>query len=196
MARIRLYYYNIYTETELLGFVKAETASKAIKVAAELRHLDPETLTSKRVTSSEAASPVDALPESEEKTTQEEEKPSTDEISAKRQVTVDFSKSSANEGQPTQKQLEAYEQLREDVLLWDEGVPESLKTVWKVTEEGVMIVKTQLTTKSGMLRKRKLVIRRGGAVHAYGKKPRGTEKLMTAKADVIKYGFKESSLQG
>lgn len=195
MARVRLYYYNIYTETELLGFVKAETASKAISMAAELRHLSPETLTSKRVTSSETASPVEALPEPEEKTTQSDEKPSTDEISAKREITVDFSKSPQSDGQPTSKQLEAYNQLREDVLVWDNAVEDSLKTVWKVTEDGVMIVKTQVTTKDNMIHKRKLVIRRGGAIHGYGKKPRGSEKLMTAKADVIKYGFKESSLQ-
>ena len=195
MARVRLYYYNIYSESELLGFIKAETASKAIATAADLRRLDPETLTSKRVTSSEAVSPVEAVSEPEEKTTQPGEKPSTDEISAKRQISVDFSKSSQSDGQPTSKQLEAYNQLREDVLMWDNGIPESLKTVWKVTEDGVMIVKTQVTTKDNMVRKRKLVIRRGGAIHGYGKKPRGTEKLMTAKADVIKYGFRETSLQ-
>lgn len=195
MARVRLYYYNIYSESELLGYVKVESASKAISTAAELLRVDPETLTSKRVTSSEAAAPVEAAPEAEEKTTQSEEEPSTDEISAKRQITVDFSKSSQSDGQPTSKQLEAYNQLREDVLIWDNAIPESLKTVWKVTEDGVMIVKTQVTTKDNTIRKRKLVIRRGGAVHGYGKKPRGTEKLMTARADVIKYGFKESSLQ-
>ena len=195
MARVRLYYFNIYSESQFLGSLKAESASKAISTAAELLRVDPETLTSKRVTSSEAAAPVEAAPEPEEKTTQSEEKPSTEEISSKRQVTVDFSKSSANEGQPTEKQVEAYEQLKQDVPVWDDAVPGSLQTTWKVTEEGVMIVKTRVTTKSGMLRKRKLVIRRGGAIHGYGKKPRGTEKLMTAKADVIKYGFKESSLQ-
>lgn len=195
MARVRLYYFNIYSESQLLGSLKVESASKAIYTAAELLRVDPETLSSKRVTSSEAAAPVEAAPEPEEKTTQSEEKPSTEEISAKRQVTVDFSKSSANEGQPTEKQVETYEQLKQDVPVWDDAVPGSLQATWKVTEEGVMIVKTRVTTKSGMLRKRKLVIRRGGAIHGYGKKPRGTEKLMTAKADVIKYGFKESSLQ-
>lgn len=195
MTRVRLYYFNIYSESQLLGSLKAESASKAISTAAELLRVDPETLTSKRVTSSEAAAPVETAPESEEKTTQPDEKSSTDEISVKRQITVDFSKSSANEGQLTSKQLEAYNQLREDVLMWDNATPESLKTVWKVTEDGVMIVKTQVTTKDNTIRKRKLVIRRGGAIHGYGKKPRGSEKLMTAKADVIKYGFKESSLQ-
>ena len=195
MTRVRLYYFNIYSESQLLGSLKVESASKAISTAAELLRVDPETLTSKRVTSSEAAAPVEAAPEAEEKTTQPDEKPSTEEISAKRQITVDFSKSSQSDGQPTFKQLEAYNQLREDVLIWDNAIPESLKTVWKVTEDGVMIVKTQVTTKDNTIRKRKLVIRRGGAIHGYGKKPRGTEKLMTARADVIKYGFKESSLQ-
>lgn len=195
MTRVRLYYFNIYSESQLLGSLKVESASKAISTAAELLRVDPETLTSKRVTSSEAAAPVEAAPEAEEKNYSVGGKPPIDEISAKRQVTVDFSKSSANEGQPTEKQVEAYEQLKQDVPVWDDAVPGSLKIAWQVIEEGIMIVKTRVTTKSGMLRKRRLVIRRGGAVHGYGKKPRGTEKLMTARADVIKYGFKESSLQ-
>ena len=192
--RIRVYYYNMIKDGNVFGSVKCETATQAKNIAANILGVSPESLSTKRVPVSEAAAPVESLRKLEEKTTHEEEKPSTGDISPKRQVIVDFSKSSKSEGQPNAKQMAAWTQLKHDVADCDSVSLNSMKTTWCVDANGLMTVKIRYCIDAETMRYRKLIIGRGGAVHGYGRKPRGTEKLMTAKKDVLKYCYKDEKI--
>lgn len=192
--RIRVYYYNMIKDGNVFGSVKCETATQAKNIAANILGVSPESLSTKRVPVSEAAAPVESLRKSEEKTTHEEEKPSTGDTSPKRQVIVDFSKSSKSEGQPNAKQMAAWTQLKHEVADLDSIDLDSMKTTWCVDTNGLMTVKIRYNLDAETTRYRKLIIGRGGAVHGYGKKPRGTEKLMTARKDVIKYCYKDEKI--
>lgn len=186
----RLYYFNIYHNGNIAGSVRAASSTDAVAMATTI--LPVGSLKAKRVTQKEAVDPLEAQKKEEGKLSSEPEKSSTGENSPKkRTVEVDFSKSSASEGQPTEKQVEAYEKLKADVMRWDDGVDGSLSTVYKVESSGIMKVKTRLTMKSGNKRSRVIFIGKSGGLRAYGKKPRGTEKLMLALKDVIKFCFTE-----
>lgn len=189
--RTRVYYYNMIKDGNVFGSVKCETSAQAKSIAANILGVPPESMSTKRVPASEAAAPVEYLRRSEEKTTHEEEEPSTGDTSPKRQVIVDFSKSSKNEGQPNAKQMAAWAQLKHEVTDLDNIDPDSMKTTWCVDANGMMTVKIRYNLDAETIRYRKLIIGRGGAVHGYGKKPRGTEKLMTARMDVMKYCYKD-----
>ena len=189
--RTRVYYYNMIKDGNVFGSVKCETSTKAKSIAANILGVTPEALSTKRVPASEAAAPVESLRRSQEKTTQDEKGRSTGDTSPKRQVIVDFSKSSKSEGQPNTKQMAAWAQLKHEVTDLDNIDLDSMKTTWCVDANGMMTVKIRYNLDAETIRYRKLIIGRGGAVHGYGKKPRGTEKLMTAKKDVLKYCYKD-----
>lgn len=192
--RIRVYYYNMIKDGNVFGSVKCETSAQAKNIAANILGVAPESLSTKRVPASKAAAPVESLRRSEEKTTRDEKGRSTGDTSPKRQVIVDFSKSSKNEGQPNAKQMVAWAQLEHEIADYDSVDYNSIKTTWCVDVNGLMTVKIRYSLNTGITRYRKLIIGRGGAVHGYGKKPRGTEKLMTARKDVIKYCYKDEKI--
>lgn len=192
--RIRVYYYNMVKDGKVFGSVKCETATQAKAITAEILGVDPESLSTRRVSAVVAAPPVELSKEPEEKTTHEEEKPSTGDTSPKRQVIVDFSKSPKSEGQPNTKQMAAWAQLKHEVADCDSVSFNSMKTTWCVDVNGLMTVKIRYNLNTETTRYRKLIIGRGGAVYGYGKKPRGTEKLMTARKDVIKYCYKDEKI--
>lgn len=192
--RIRVYYYNMIKDGNVFGSVKCETATQAKNIAANFLGVSPESLSTKRVTISEAAAPVESLRKSEEKTTHDEKGRSTGDTSPKRQVIVDFSKSSKSEGQPNAKQMAAWTQLEHEIADYDSIDSDSMRTTWCVDTNGLMTVKIRYCIDAETMRYRKLIIGRGGAVHGYGKKPRGTEKLMTARKDVIKYCYKDEKI--
>lgn len=192
--RTRVYYYNMIKDGNVCGSVKCETSTQAKNIAANILGVTPEALSTKRVPASEAAAPVESLRRSYEKTTQDEKGRSTGDASPKRQVIVDFSKSSKSEGQPNARQMVAWEQLKHEVADLDDIDPNSMKTTWCVDANGLMTVKIRYNLDAEIIRYRKLIIGRGGAVHGYGKKPRGTEKLMTAKKDVMKYCYKDEKI--
>ncbi len=192
--RIRVYYYNMVKDGKVLGSVKCETATQAKAITAGILGVDPESLSTRRVSAVVAAPPVELSKEPEEKTTHEEEKPSTGDTSPKRQVIVDFSKSPKSEGQPNAKQMAAWEQLKHEVADCDSVSLNSMKTTWCVGANGLMTVKIRYYIDAETMRYRKLIIGRGGAVHGYGKKPKGTEKLLTAKKDVLRYCYKDEKI--
>lgn len=195
--RIRVYYYNMIKDGNVFGSVKCETSAQAKSIAANILGITPESLSTKRVPASEAAAPVESLRRSEEKTTHDEKGRSTGDTSPKRQVIVDFSKSSKSEGQPNAKQMAAWTQMKQEVADHDSVSLNSIESVWYVDSNGLMQVSFSYFLNATIMRVREVIIGRGGAVHGYGKKPRGTEKLMTARKDVIKYCYKDeiSSLQ-
>lgn len=178
----------------VFGSVKSETSAQAKNIAANILGVPSESLSTKRVPASEAAAPVESLRRSEEKTTHDEKGRSTGDTSPKRQVIVDFSKSSKSEGQPNAKQMVAWTQLEHEIADYDSVDYNSMKTTWCVDANGLMTVKIRYNLNTETTRYRKLIIGRGGAVHGYGKKPRGTEKLMTARKDVIKYCYKDEKI--
>lgn len=192
--RIREYYYNMIKDGKVLGSVKCENATQAKATAASILGVDPESLSTRRVSSVVAAPPVELYKEPEEKTTHEEEEPSTGDTSPKRQVIVDFSKSPKSEGQPNAKQMAAWAQLKHEVADCDSISLNSMKTTWCVDANGLMTVKIRYYIDAETMRYRKLIIGRGGAVHGYGRKPKGTEKLLTAKKDVLKYCYKDEKI--
>lgn len=195
--RIRVYYYNMIKDGNVFGSVKCETSAQAKNIAANILGITPESLSTKRVPASEAAAPVESLRRSEEKTTRDEKGRSTGDTSPKRQVIVDFSKSSKSEGQPNAKQMAAWTQMKQEVADHDSVSLNSIESVWYVDSNGLMQVSFSYFLNATIMRVREVIIGRGGAVHGYGKKPRGTKKLMTARKDVIKYCYKDeiSSLQ-
>lgn len=192
--RIRVYYYNMVKDGKVLGSVKCETATRAKAITASILGVDPESLSTRRVSSVVAASPVELYKKPEEKTTHEEEKSSTGDTSPKRQVIVDFSKSSKSEGQPNAKQMAAWTQLEHEIADYDSVDYNSMKTTWRVDANGLMTVKIRYSLNTTIMRVRRVIIGRGGAVHGYGRKPRGTEKLLTAKKDVLKYCYKDEKI--
>lgn len=192
--RTRVYYYNMIKDGNVFGSVKCETSTQAKNIAANLLGVTPEALSTKRVPASEAAAPVESLMRSQEKTTQAEKGRSTGDASPKRQVIVDFSKSSKSEGQPNAKQMVAWEQLKHEVADHDSVSLNSIESVWYVDSNGLMQVSFSYFLNVTIMRVREVIIGRGGAVHGYGKKPRGTEKLMTAKKDVLKYCYKDEKI--
>lgn len=209
MAHVRMYYFNIYSETELLGSVKAETAIKAEEAAADIcqkNGTDIHEFTAKRVTSSGAAEPMVVVEKSEGKITTSKEESHTEENSANKTVTVDFSKVSEEPEKPrkhikrddnglaTEKQLDTYADLNRIVTKWDNAKRDGVRTKYFINEDGFLIANTIAITKNGTIRKRELIIRRGGAIRAYGKKPRGTEKLMMSIKDVEKFCFSEKEV--
>lgn len=209
MARVRMYYFNIYSETELLGSVKAETAIKAEEAAADIcqkNGTDIHEFTAKRVTSSGAAEPMVVVEKSEGEITPTKEESHTEENSANKTVTVDFSKVSEepekprkhikrdNNGLATEKQLDTYADLNRIVTKWDNAKRDGVRTKYFINEDGFLIANTIAITKNGTIRKRELIIGRGGAIRAYGKKPRGTEKLMVSIKDVEKFCFSEKEV--
>lgn len=209
MARVRMYYFNIYSETELLGSVKAETAIKAEEAAADIcqkNGTDIHEFTAKRVTSSGAAEPMVVVEKSEGEITTSKEESHTEENSANKTVTVDFSKVSEepekprkhikrdNNGLATEKQLDTYADLNRIVTKWDNAKRDGVRTKYFINEDGFLIANTIAITKNGTIRKRELIIGRGGAIRAYGKKPRGTEKLMVSIKDVEKFCFSEKEV--
>lgn len=209
MARVRMYYFNIYSETELLGSVKAETTIKAEEAAADIcqeNGTDIHVFTAKRVTSSGAAEPMVVVEKSEGEITTSKEESHTEENSANKTVTVDFSKVSEepekprkhikrdNNGLATEKQLDTYADLNRIVTKWDNAKRDGVRTKYFINEDGFLIANTIAITKNGTIRKRELIIGRGGAIRAYGKKPRGTEKLMVSIKDVEKFCFSEKEV--
>lgn len=192
--RIRVYYYNMVKDGKVLGSVKCETATQAKAITADILGVDPESLSTRRVSAVVAAPPVELSKEPEEKTIHEEEKPSTGDTSPKRQVIVDFSKSSKSEGQPNTKQMAAWEQLKHEVADFDSVSLNSIESVWYVDFNGLMQVSFSYFLNTTIMRVREVIIGRGGAVHGYGRKPRGTEKLLTAKKDVLKYCYKDEKI--
>lgn len=84
--------------------------------------------------------------------------------------------------------------MKQEVAGLDNIDPDSMKTTWCVDANGLMTVKIKYNLDTDTTRYRKLIIGRGGAVHGYGKKPRGTEKLMTSRKDVIKYCYKDEKI--
>lgn len=192
--RIRVYYYNMVKDGKVLGSVKCETATRAKAITASILGVDPESLSTRRVSAVVAAPPVELYKKPEEKTTHEEEKSSTGDTSPKRQVIVDFSKSSKNEGQPNAKQMAAWAQLKHEVADSDSVSLNSIESVWYVDSNGLMQVSFSYFLNTTIMRVRKVIIGRGGAVHGYGRKPRGTEKLLTAKKDVLKYCYKDEKI--
>lgn len=192
--KIRVYYYNMVKDGKVFGSVKCENATQAKAITADILGVDPESLSTRRVSSVVAAPPVELYKEPEEKTTHEEEEPSTGDTSPKRQVIVDFSKSSKNEGQPNAKQMAAWAQLKHEVADCDSVSLNFMKTTWCVDTNGLMTVKIRYYIDAETMRYRKLIIGRGGAVHGYGRKPKGTEKLLTAKKDVLKYCYKDEKI--
>ena len=192
--RIRVYYYNMVKDGKVLGSVKCENATQAKAIAAKILGVDPESLSTRRVSSVVAAPPVELCKKPEEKTTHEEEKSSTGDTSPKRQVIVDFSKSSKNEGQPNAKQMAAWAQLKQEVADSDSVSLNSIESVWYVDSNGLMQVSFSYFLNTTIMRVREVIIGRGGAVHGYGRKPRGTEKLLTAKKDVLKYCYKDEKI--
>ena len=192
--RIRAYYYNMVKDGKVLGSVKCENATQAKAITAIILGVDPESLSTRRVSSVVAASPVGLYKKSEEKTPHEEEKSSTGDTSPKRQVIVDFSKSSKNEGQPNAKQMAAWVQLKHEVADSDSVSLNSIESVWYVDSNGLMQVSFSYFLNTTIMRVREVIIGRGGAVHGYGRKPRGTEKLLTAKKDVLKYCYKDEKI--
>lgn len=211
MARVRMYYFNIYSETELLGSVKAETAIKAEEAAADIcqkNGTDIHEFTAKRVTSSGAAEPMVVVEKSEGEITPTKEEAHTEENSANKTVTVDFSKAAEepepekekkpvkrdDDGTATEKQLATYADLKQIITKWDNAKRDGVRTKYSINTDGFMIVKAVAVTKDGTIRKRELIIGRGGAIRAYGKKPRGTEKLMIALKDVERFCFSEKEI--
>lgn len=209
MAHVRMYYFNIYSETELLGSVKAETAIKAEEAAADIckkNGTDIHEFTAKRVTSSGAAEPMVVVEKSEGEITTSKEESHTEENSANKTVTVDFSKVSEEPEKPrkhikrddnglaTEKQLDTYADLNRIVTKWDNAKRDGVRTKYFINEDGFLIANTIAITKNGTIRKRELIIGRGGAIRAYGKKPRGTEKLMVSIKDVEKFCFSEKGV--
>lgn len=209
MARIRMYYFNVYSETELLGSIRAETAVRAEMAAADIcqkNGLDIHVFTTKRVTSSEAAEPMVVVEKSEGEITTSKEESHTEENSANKTVTVDFSKVSEEPEKPrkhikrddnglaTEKQLDTYADLNRIVTKWDNAKRDGVRTKYFINEDGFLIANTIAITKNGTIRKRELIIGRGGAIRAYGKKPRGTEKLMVSIKDVEKFCFSEKEV--
>lgn len=192
--RTRVYYYNMIKDGNVFGSVKCETSTQAKNIAANILGVTPEALSTKRVPASEAAAPVESLRRSEEKTTHDEKGRSTGDTSPKRQVIVDFSKSSKSEGQPNAKQMVAWTQLEHEIADCDSVDYNSMKTTWCVDANGLMTVEIRYNLDTETTRYRKLIIGRGGAVHGYGKKPRGMEKLMTARKDVLKYCYKDEKI--
>lgn len=192
--RIRVYYYNMVKDGKVLGSVKCENATQAKTITAIILGVDPESLSTRRVSSVVAASPVGLYKKPEEKTTHEEEKSSTGDTSPKRQVIVDFSKSSKNEGQPNAKQMAAWAQLKHEVADSDSVSLNSIESVWYVDSNGLMQVSFSYFLNTTIMRVREVIIGRGGAVHGYGRKPRGTEKLLTVKKDVLKYCYKDEKI--
>lgn len=192
--RIRVYYYNMVKDGKVLGSVKCENATQAKAIAAKILGVDPESLSTRRVSAVVAAPPVELSKESEEKTTHEEEEPSTGDTSPKRQVIVDFSKSSKSEGQPNAKQIAAWTQLKHEVADYDSVSLNSIESVWYVDSNGLMQISFSYSLNATIMRVREVIIGRGGAVHGYGRKPRGTEKLLTAKKDVLKYCYKDKKI--
>lgn len=209
MARIRMYYFNVYSETELLGSIRAETAVRAEMAAADIcqkNGLDIHVFTTKRVTSSEAAEPMVVVEKSEGEITTSKEESHTEENSANKTVTVDFSKVPEEPEKPrkhikrddnglaTEKQLDTYADLNRIVTKWDNAKRDGVRTKYFINEDGFLIANTIAITKNGTIRKRELIIGRGGAIRAYGKKPRGTEKLMVSIKDVEKFCFSEKEV--
>lgn len=192
--RIRAYYYNMVKDGKVLGSVKCENATQAKVITAIILGVDPESLSTRRVSSVVAASPLELYKKPEEKTTHEEEKSSTGDTSPKRQVIVDFSKSSKNEGQPNAKQMAAWAQLKQEVADSDSVSLNSIESVWYVDSNGLMQVSFSYFLNTTIMRVREVIIGRGGAVHGYGRKPRGTEKLLTVKKDVLKYCYKDEKI--
>lgn len=192
--RIRVYYYNMVKDGKVLGSVKCENATQAKIVTAIILGVDPESLSTRRVSAVVAAPPVELSKESEEKTTHEEEEPSTGDTSPKRQVIVDFSKSSKSEGQPNVKQMAAWTQLKHEVADYDSVSLNSIESVWYVDSNGLMQISFSYFLNTTIMRVREVIIGRGGAVHGYGRKPKGTEKLLTAKKDVLKYCYKDEKI--
>ena len=189
--RIRVYYYNMVKDGKVLGSVKCENATQAKAITAKILGVDPESLSTRRVSAVVAAPPVELYKEPEEKTTHEEEEPSTGDTSPKRQVIVDFSKS---EGQPNGKQIAAWTQLKHEVADYDSVSLNSIESVWYVDSNGLMQISFSYSLNATIMRVREVIIGRGGAVHGYGRKPRGTEKLLTAKKDVLKYCYKDEKI--
>lgn len=189
--RIRVYYYNMVKDGKVLGSVKCENATQAKAITAKILGVDPESLSTRRVSAVVAAPPVELYKEPEEKTTHEEEKSSTGDTSPKRQVIVDFSKS---EGQPNAKQIAAWTQLKHEVADYDSVSLNSIESVWYVDSNGLMQISFSYSLNATIMRVREVIIGRGGAVHGYGRKPRGTEKLLTAKKDVLKYCYKDEKI--
>lgn len=192
--RIRVYYYNMVKDGKVLGSVKCENATQAKAITAKILGVDPESLSTRRVSAVVAAPPVELYKEPEEKTTHEEEKSSTGDTSPNRQVIVDFSKSSKSEGQPNAKQMAAWAQLKYEVADCDSISLNSIESVWYVDSNGLMQISFSYSLNATIMRVREVIIGRGGAVHGYGRKPRGTEKLLTAKKDVLKYCYKDEKI--
>jgi hypothetical protein len=192
--RIRAYYYNMVKDGKVLGSVKCENATQAKAITAIILGVDPESLSTRRVSAVVAAPPVELYKKPEENTTHEEEKSSTGDTSPKRQVIVDFSKSSKNEGQPNAKQMAAWAQLKHEVADSDSVSLNSIESVWYVDSNGLMQVSFSYFLNTTIMRVREVIIGRGGAVHGYGRKPRGTEKLLTVKKDVLKYCYKDEKI--
>lgn len=126
----------------------------------------------------------------EEAEAEEQEQEATEEPEAKPQPKKKKRKA---DGEGTEKQLEAYASLPQLVGKWDNAKRDGVRTKYTFNEEGHMIVKTMAITKDGMTRRRELIIGKGGAIHAYGKKPKGTEKLMRAIQDVEKFCYTEKA---
>lgn len=148
--RIRVYYYNMIKDGNVFGSVKCETSAQAKNIAANILGVAPESLSTKCVPASEAAAPVESLRRSEEKTTHDEKGRSTGDISPKRQVIVDFSKSSKSEGQPNAKQMVAWTQLEHEIADCDSVDYNSMKTTWCVDANGLMTVKIRYSLNTGI----------------------------------------------
>ena len=136
------------------------------------------------------AEPEEAKEEEAEAEEQEQEQEAAEEPEAKPQPKQKKRKA---DGEGTEKQLEAYASLPQTVGKWDNAKRDGVRTKYTFNEEGHMIVKTMAITKDGMVRRRELIIGKGGAIHAYGKKPKGTEKLMRAIQDVEKFCYTEKA---
>ena len=152
-------------------------------------------LTAKRITKTEAVELENETFKNRDKLPTQEEKPSTESTARpQRQSKAPITK-------PTEKQLEVYNNLKKTVLCWDEAIMKTIQTQYKLSEKtndehdaGDMLVSTSCETKTGMHRTRHLIIKRGGGIRGFGKKPRGTRKLMVALNDVVKYCYKDEPL--
>lgn len=65
--RIRVYYYNMVKDGKVLGSVKCETATRAKAITASILGVDPESLSTRRVSAVVAAPPVELYKKPEEK---------------------------------------------------------------------------------------------------------------------------------
>lgn len=197
MSDNRMYFFNIYRDGGLVGSVRAKTSLEAMALAAAL--LPAGSFKAKRVTSSQAGVSLEGASNKTEKVTSDSEKSSTDENQAKElaenPTDQEDTDKNAISGQATEKQLQAYSDLKKSLIKWDNAKRDGVRTKFRVDENGLMIVRTMAITKDGMIRKRELIIGKGGGIRAYGTKPRGSRKLMVALNDVIKYCFTEKPVE-